>query len=73
MRGQAADALITHGALLLHDSRVSEDDNSMFLDLLEDYFAQPEAALKRDERPELGYQVCQSIRISWTCRRRDAS
>ncbi|KAH9937218.1 Clavaminate synthase-like protein [Fomitopsis serialis] len=54
---KAADALITHGALLLHDSRVSEDDNSTFLDLLEDYFAQPEAALKHDERPELGYQV----------------
>ncbi|KAH9837008.1 Clavaminate synthase-like protein [Rhodofomes roseus] len=54
---KAADALITHGALLLHDSRVSEDDNSTFLDLLEVYFAQPEAALKQDERPELGYQV----------------
>lgn len=54
---KAADALITYGALLLHDSRVSEEDNSVFLDLLEDYFAQPEADLKRDERPELGYQV----------------
>ena len=28
-----------------------------FLDLLEDYFAQPQESLKRDERPELGYQV----------------
>ncbi|KZT75093.1 Clavaminate synthase-like protein [Daedalea quercina L-15889] len=54
---KAADALITHGALLLHDSRVSEDDNGAFLDLLEDYFAQSEVALKQDERPELGYQV----------------
>lgn len=54
---QAADALITYGALLLHDSRVSEDDNSTFLDLIEDYFAQSEEALKKDERPELGYQV----------------
>ncbi|KAL6310120.1 Clavaminate synthase-like protein [Sparassis latifolia] len=54
---KAADALISHGALLLHDSRVSEDDNSTFLDLLEDYFAQPVSALKEDERPELGYQV----------------
>ena len=54
---QAADALITYGALLLHDSRVSEEDNSTFLDLIEDYFAQPEEALKKDERPELGYQV----------------
>ena len=54
---QAAEALIQYGALLVHDSRVSEDDNSVFLDLIEDYFAQPEAALKQDERPELGYQV----------------
>ncbi|KAI0031426.1 hypothetical protein K488DRAFT_52150 [Vararia minispora EC-137] len=52
-----SDALITFGALLVHDSRVSEEDNSVFLDLLEDYFAQPEPDLKRDERPELSYQV----------------
>ncbi|KFY45244.1 hypothetical protein V494_01062 [Pseudogymnoascus sp. VKM F-4513 (FW-928)] len=54
---KAAQALVTYGALLLHDSRVSEDDNITFLDLLEDYFAQPEAELKKDERPELGYQI----------------
>jgi hypothetical protein len=54
---QAADALVTYGALLLHDSRVSEEDNDTFLDLLEDYFNQPELLLKRDERPELSYQV----------------
>ncbi|EJD04197.1 Clavaminate synthase-like protein [Fomitiporia mediterranea MF3/22] len=54
---KAADALITYGALLVEDSRVSEDDNNAFLDLMEDYFAQPEEALRKDERPELGYQV----------------
>lgn len=54
---KAADALIVFGALLLHDSRVSEEDNNTFLDLLEDYFAQPEDVLKQDERPELSYQV----------------
>lgn len=54
---RAARALITYGALVLHDSRVSESDNETFLDLLEDYFAQPAETLKRDERPELGYQV----------------
>ncbi|KAF9486304.1 Clavaminate synthase-like protein [Pholiota conissans] len=54
---KAADALIFYGALVLHDSRVSEDDNSTFLDLIEDYFAQPQEELKKDERPELGYQV----------------
>ncbi|RYP51170.1 hypothetical protein DL768_003438 [Monosporascus sp. mg162] len=54
---KAARALITYGALVLHASRVSEADNTTFLDLLEDYFAQPEEALRRDERPELGFQV----------------
>ncbi|KAL2194735.1 hypothetical protein P885DRAFT_42489 [Corynascus similis CBS 632.67] len=54
---KAADALITYGALVLHDSRVSEQDNDTFLDLLEDYFAQPEEDLKKDERPELAYQI----------------
>ncbi|KAG6868880.1 hypothetical protein C0993_008628 [Termitomyces sp. T159_Od127] len=54
---KAADALITYGALVLHDSRVSEEDNTTFLDLLEDYFAQPIAELKKDERPDLSYQI----------------
>ncbi|KAK4041358.1 hypothetical protein C8A01DRAFT_34663 [Parachaetomium inaequale] len=54
---RAADTLITYGALVLHDSRVSEHDNDTFLDLLEDYFAQPEADLRKDERPELAYQI----------------
>ncbi|KAL7784572.1 hypothetical protein V8C37DRAFT_395698 [Trichoderma ceciliae] len=54
---RAASALITYGALLLHDSRVSEADNDTFLDLLEDYFAQPEDDLRRDERPDLSYQI----------------
>jgi len=54
---KAAKALVTYGALVLHDSRVSEDDNGNFLDLLEDYFALPEEELKRDERPELSYQI----------------
>lgn len=54
---KAADALITYGALVLHDSRVAEAANDTFLDLLEDYFAQPPAALRRDARPELSYQI----------------
>ncbi|KAM4061142.1 Clavaminate synthase-like protein [Hirsutella rhossiliensis] len=54
---RAADALITYGALVLHDSRVAERDNERFLDLVEDYFAQPEADLRRDERPDLSYQI----------------
>lgn len=54
---KAAEALITYGALVLHDSRVSPDDNEGFLDLLEDYFAQPAEQLQKDERPELSYQI----------------
>ncbi|KAL0951570.1 hypothetical protein HGRIS_008252 [Hohenbuehelia grisea] len=54
---KAADALIVFGAVILHDSRVTEADNQEFLDLLEDYFNQPNEALKKDERPELSYQV----------------
>ena len=49
--------MITYGALLLHDSRVSEDENNTFLDLLEDYFNQSLDDLKKDEKPELSYQV----------------
>jgi len=33
---------------------VTDEENQRFLDLLEDYFAQPDEALKKDERPELG-------------------
>ncbi|KAK4109318.1 Clavaminate synthase-like protein [Canariomyces notabilis] len=54
---KAANALITYGALVLHDSRVAEEDNTVFLDLLENYFAQPEELLKKDERPEFSYQI----------------
>ena len=36
---------------------MSEDDNNTFLDLLENYFDQPISDLKKDERPDLGYQV----------------
>ena len=49
--------MIEYGALLVQDSRVSEDDNTTFLDLIEDYFAQSPEVLKKDERPEVGYQV----------------
>ncbi|KAK0208773.1 hypothetical protein DFS33DRAFT_1459400 [Desarmillaria ectypa] len=48
---KVADVMIVYGALLLRDSRVSEEDNSTFLDLLEDTFVQPEDIIKKDERP----------------------
>ena len=54
---QAAAAIIAYGALIVRDSRVREEDNGAFLDLIEDYFAQPVEVLKADEHPELSYQV----------------
>ena len=54
---KAAESLILTGALVVRDSRVTAAANNRFLDLFEDYFALPEDLLKRDERPELGYQV----------------
>ncbi|KAG9121800.1 hypothetical protein FRC07_002084 [Ceratobasidium sp. 392] len=54
---KAAEALINYGALIVRDTRVTEEHNETFLSLLEDYFAQPEETLKKDERAEFGYQV----------------
>jgi hypothetical protein len=54
---KAAEALVTYGALLVRDTRVTEEHNETFLSLFEDYFAQPEETLKKDERAEFGYQV----------------
>lgn len=53
----AAESLIRTGALIILDSRAPKEANDRFLDLFEDYFAQPQTALKEDERPELGFQV----------------
>jgi hypothetical protein len=64
---KAADALVAYGAVILHDPRVVEADNERFLDLLEDYFAQPEAVLRADERPELGYQVGVTLENTGVC------
>ncbi|KAJ1302615.1 hypothetical protein OPQ81_002932 [Rhizoctonia solani] len=54
---KTAEALITYGALIVHDTRVTEEHNETFLSLLEDYFAQPTEVLKQDERAQFGYQV----------------
>lgn len=54
---KAAEALIAYGALIVRDSRVTEQHNEKFLSLLEDYFAQPTEVLQQDERAEFGYQV----------------
>ncbi|GAA5966000.1 hypothetical protein JCM8115_004793 [Rhodotorula mucilaginosa] len=54
---KTAEALIEYGALIVRDSRVSEEANERFLDVMEDYFAQPYEALQQDLRPEVHYQV----------------
>ncbi|KAG9000114.1 hypothetical protein FRB94_002080 [Tulasnella sp. JGI-2019a] len=54
---KAANALVEYGALYVKDSRYSESDNDAFLDIMEDYFSQPAELLKKDERPEYGFQV----------------
>ncbi|GAA5975687.1 hypothetical protein JCM10908_005243 [Rhodotorula pacifica] len=54
---KTAEALIEYGALIVKDSRVSEEANERFLDVMEDYFAQDEEALRQDLRPEVHYQV----------------
>ncbi|KAM0754622.1 Clavaminate synthase-like protein [Meredithblackwellia eburnea MCA 4105] len=55
--GRCVDALVKYGALILKDSRVSEEANDAFLDIMEDYFSQEEEALKADTRPQFHYQV----------------
>ena len=54
---RAADALHRFGLLIVRDPRASEADNDGFLDMLEAYFAQPDAAKLADVRKELFYQV----------------
>ncbi|CAG8501629.1 8257_t:CDS:10 [Funneliformis mosseae] len=54
---KVANALREYGALLVRNSGVKEEDNARFLDLLEDYYAQPLEVKLKDARPDLGYQV----------------
>ncbi|GAW01155.1 Clavaminate synthase-like protein [Lentinula edodes] len=54
---KTADALVTYGALVIKDSRINEEDNEKFLNLLENYFAQSEEIIKKDVRKEWAYQV----------------
>ncbi|KAI8846952.1 hypothetical protein BC829DRAFT_397513 [Chytridium lagenaria] len=54
---KAAETLEKYSALCIKDPRVSEDYNSNFLDLMEDYFDQSAEATLPDIHPELGYQI----------------
>lgn len=52
-----ATCLHTASALVVRDPRVRPSDNEQFLDLMEDYFAQPGEVKMADVRPDLAYQV----------------
>ena len=54
---KASDAFLKYSACSVLDSRVTEQDNSEFLDLLEDYFNRPTETKMLDVRPQLSYQV----------------
>lgn len=53
----AAESLILTGAVIVADDRASKAANDRFLDLFEKYFRQDDEVLKKDERPQFGYQV----------------
>ena len=72
---KTAESLILSGAVIVKDSRAPKEANDRFIDLFEDYFAQDAEVLRKDERPEWGYQVvcppscfnwASSHRIRWT-------
>lgn len=54
---KVVESLMTTGALIVRDSRADEESNERYLDMFEDYFAQPREAILPDLRPEIGYQV----------------
>ena len=54
---KAAKAMSEYSCLSVLDPRVTETMNSNFLNLLEDYFEQPDAVKALDARPELSFQV----------------
>lgn len=45
------------GAVIIKDPRVHENDNSKFIDLMEEYFALDTETKMLDARPEIAYQV----------------
>lgn len=65
MQGEPAEAVAVSmarclsetGCLIVRDPRVGKAENETFLNLMEEYFDQPEEVKLRDARPELHYQV----------------
>lgn len=54
---KVAACLRETGALVIRDPRCSTKDNDRFLDMMERYFGQAAALKRKQERPELHYQV----------------
>jgi isopenicillin N synthase-like dioxygenase len=52
-----ANSLLETGMVLLRDERVTKEQNDSFLDLMEDYFGQPNDVKMQDVRKEVHYQV----------------
>ncbi|KAL9251413.1 hypothetical protein AKJ16_DCAP12598 [Drosera capensis] len=55
--GEVSRTLRETGALLVRDPRCSAEDNDRFIDMMEKYFEMPTEFKKRQERPNLHYQV----------------
>lgn len=54
---KAAKALLDYSALAVRDPNCTEQENSSFLDLMEDYFSQSTELKLKDSRPEYSFQV----------------
>ncbi|KAL1523880.1 hypothetical protein AB1Y20_018799 [Prymnesium parvum] len=54
---EVARSLLETGVVILRDARVTEEQNNGFLEMMEEYFAQPAEAKLPDCHPELHYQV----------------
>mmetsp|Transcript_18881 Transcript_18881/g.31594 ORF Transcript_18881/g.31594 Transcript_18881/m.31594 type:complete len:363 (-) Transcript_18881:194-1282(-) len=55
--GTLARSLRETSIVVLRDARVTENDSNCFLDMMEDYFDQPDGLKKPDCHPEVHYQV----------------
>ena len=51
----------------MRDPRVGTSEADRFLDLMERYFGQPDAAKAPDVHPELHYQVLSRMRLQQGC------
>ena len=54
---KVANSFHTYGIIIVRDGRVTETDNSTFLNTMEKYFQQTKEKKDKDIRPDLFYQV----------------